>query len=63
MSLEDSFAKSSKNGGYYSQCIDYWNNVVCLLQKGEIKQSGDCTHTNWIKLTPEILVNQLICLV
>jgi hypothetical protein len=31
---EDVYAKRAKNGNYYPQCNNRWNNVLCPKQKG-----------------------------
>ena len=57
---EDVFAKRARNGNYYPQCDNRWNNAVCPKQKGEKQYCEDCEHTSWTKLTPEILINHLL---
>lgn len=42
---EDIFAKRAKNGNYYSQCDNRWNNVLCPKQKGQKMYCEDCEHT------------------
>ena len=32
---EDVFAKRAKNGQYYPQCIERWNDSICPKQRGE----------------------------
>lgn len=57
---EDVFAKRAKNGNYYPQCDNRWNNALCPKQKGEKTYCGDCEHACWTELTPEILMNHLL---
>ena len=57
---ENVFAKRAKNGNYYPQCDNRWNNALCPKQKGEKTYCGDCEHTCWTELTPEILMNHLL---
>jgi hypothetical protein len=57
---EDVYAKRAKNGNYYPQCNNRWNNALCPKQKGEKATCGnDCTYKDWKKLKPEILLNHL----
>lgn len=57
---EDIFAKRAKNGNYYPQCDNRWNNVLCPKQKGQKMYCEDCEHTSWTKLKPEIIVSHLV---
>jgi superfamily II DNA or RNA helicase len=57
---EDIFAKRAKNGNYYPQCDNRWNNVLCPKQKGQKMYCEDCEHTSWTKLKPEIIVLHLV---
>lgn len=57
---EDVFAKRAKNGNYYPQCDNRWNNALCPKQKGEKNYCGNCENACWTELTPEILVNHLL---
>ena len=57
---EDVFAKRAKNGNYYPQCDNRWNNALCPKHKGEKTYCGDCEHACWTELTPEILMSHLL---
>lgn len=57
---EDVFARRAKNGHYYPQCDNRWNNALCPKQKGEKTYCGNCEHSCWTELTPEILMNHLL---
>jgi hypothetical protein len=57
---EDVFAKRAKNGNYYPQCIERWNNSVCPKQRNERVFCEDCKYKNWEKLSPEIIMRHLI---
>ena len=58
---EDVYAKRAKNGGYYPQCANRWDDSKCPILKGIIKKcEKDCVHKNFIKLNEETIVNHLI---
>lgn len=57
---EDIFAKRAKNGNYYPQCDNRWNNVLCPRQRGEKADCSKCSHTSWTKLSVEHIVSHLI---
>jgi len=56
---EDVFAKRAKNGNYYPQCDNRWNNNLCPKQNGQKVYCEDCEHTSWTKLRPEIVASHL----
>jgi len=56
---EDVFAKRAKNGQYYPQCDNRWNNRLCPIQQGQKMHCEDCEHTSWTKLNPEMVVSHL----
>ena len=56
---EDVFAQRAKNGNYYPQCDNRWNNRLCPKQKGQKMDCGDCEHTSWTKLSPAIIAAHL----
>ncbi len=47
---EDVFAKRAKNGNYYPQCDNRWNNAICPKQKGKKQYCEDCEHTRQMKI-------------
>jgi len=56
---EDVFAKRAKNGHYYPQCDNRWNNHLCPKQKEQKMYCEDCDHKSWTKLRPEMIVSHL----
>jgi superfamily II DNA or RNA helicase len=56
----DVFAKRAKNGNYYPQCDNRWNDAVCPKQKGEKVYCEDCEHKCWTKINSEIILKHLI---
>ena len=57
---EDVFAKRAKNGNYYPQCDNRWNNVLCPKQKGQKVYCEDCENICWTKLKPEMIIAHLL---
>lgn len=55
----DMYAKRGKNGGYFPQCDNRWNDGICPKQKGEKIRYEDCEHTKWTKLTIRKIVDHL----
>ncbi len=48
---QDVFAKRGKNGGYFPQCNNRWNNTLCPKQRGEKKYSVmNVKNTQWTPL-------------
>jgi len=56
----DVFAKRGKNGGYFPQCDNRWNNILCPRQQGKKLHCDDCENTRWTKLTPRRIVDHLL---
>lgn len=46
----DVFAKRGKNGGYFPQCNNRWNNSLCPKQRGERVFCDECENTQWTPL-------------
>lgn len=46
----DVFAKRGKNGGYYPQCNNRWNEKLCPKQRGEKTFCDECENTQWTPL-------------
>ena len=44
---EDVFAKRGKNGGYFPQCDNRWNDRLCPKQRGEKMFCDECENTKW----------------
>ena len=55
----DVFAKRAKNGNYYPQCDNRWNNVKCPKQRNEKIYCEECDHQCWTKLTLEVIERHL----
>lgn len=47
---QDVYAKRARNGNYYPQCKNRWNNSLCPRQKGENKICDACENKQWTKL-------------
>ena len=56
----DVYAKRGRNGGYFPQCDNRWNNMVCPKQRGEKVRCEDCENTKWTKLTIKKIVEHLV---
>lgn len=56
----DVYAKRGKNGGYFTQCDNRWNNSLCPKQGGEKIRCEECEHTHWTKLTVNKVINHLL---
>ena len=46
----DVFAKRGKNGGYYPQCNNRWNEKLCPKQRDEKTFCDECENTQWTPL-------------
>lgn len=55
----DVFAKRARNGNYYPQCDNRWNNAKCPKQRNEKIYCEDCEHQCWTKLTLEVIEKHL----
>ena len=47
---QEVFAKRGKNGGYYPQCANRWNNALCPKQRGERAFCDECANKRWMPL-------------
>ena len=56
----DVYAKRGRNGGYFPQCDNRWNDRLCPKQRGEKMRCEDCENTQWTKLTPAKIVDHLV---
>ncbi len=56
----DVYAKRGKNGGYFPQCDNRWNDALCPKQRSEKMFCDDCENTKWTKLDLRKIVNQLV---
>ena len=41
---EDVFARRGKNGGYFPQCDNRWNDRICPKQRGEKMFCDECEN-------------------
>ena len=55
----DVFAKRAKNGKYYPQCDNRWNNAKCPKQRNEKIYCEDCEHQCWTRLTLDVIEKHL----
>ncbi|MCI6732107.1 MAG: DEAD/DEAH box helicase family protein [Lachnospiraceae bacterium] len=46
----DVFARRGKNGGYFPQCNNRWNDRLCPKQRGEKVLCDKCENTQWTPL-------------
>ncbi len=56
----DVYAKRGRNGGYFPQCENRWNDRLCPKQRGDKIRCEDCENTRWTKLTAQKIVEHLI---
>lgn len=56
----DVYAKRGRNGGYFPQCDNRWNDRICPKQRGEKIRCEDCENTKWTKLTAKKIVDHLV---
>ena len=47
---EDVYARRGKNGGYFPQCANRWNDRLCPKQRKEKVLCDECENTKWISL-------------
>lgn len=57
---EDVFAKRGKNGGYFPQCDNRWNDRICPKQRGEKMFCDECENTKWTKLDVKKIIAHLL---
>lgn len=55
----DVYAKRGKNGGYFPQCDNRWNDRLCPKQSGQKISCGNCPNAKWTRLTPKKIVEHL----
>lgn len=56
----DVYAKRGRNGGYFPQCDNRWNDRLCPKQRSEKIRCEDCENTKWTKLTAKKIVEHLV---
>ena len=54
------FARRGKNGGYFPQCINRWNNDICPKQKGEKTSCELCFNKKWKPLDINTIKSHLL---
>lgn len=57
---EDVYAKRGKNGGYFPQCDNRWNDELCPKQRGEKMFCDECENTKWTKLDVKKIIAHLL---
>ena len=57
---EDVYAKRGKNGGYFPQCNNRWDNRLCPKQRGEKIFCDDCENTKWTRLDAKKIISHLL---
>lgn len=57
---EDVYAKRGKNGGYFPQCENRWNDRLCPKQRGEKFFCDECENTKWTKLDAKKIIAHLL---
>ena len=57
---QDVYAKRSRNGGYYPQCENRWNNSICPKQKKQKQICANCEYKRWTSITKETVLNHLM---
>ena len=57
---EDVYAKRGKNGGYFPQCDNRWNDALCPKQRGKKMFCDDCENTKWTRLDLKKIVSHLV---
>ena len=56
----DVYAKRGRNGGYFPQCDNRWNDKLCPKQRGEKVHCEECENTHWTELTIKNVINHLV---
>lgn len=56
----DVYAKRGRNGGYFPQCDNRWNDGICPKQRGEKIHCENCENKKWTKLTIKKIVEHLV---
>ena len=57
---EDVYAKRGKNGGYFPQCDNRWDNRQCPKQRGEKIFCDECENTKWTRLDAKKIISHLL---
>lgn len=57
---EDVYAKRGRNGGYFPQCDNRWNDRLCPKQRGEKMFCDECENTKWTRLDVKKIIAHLL---
>lgn len=57
---EDVYARRGRNGGYFPQCENRWNDRFCPKQRGEKAFCDECENTKWTKLDAKKIISHLL---
>ena len=57
---EDVYAKRGRNGGYFPQCDNRWNDRLCPKQRGEKAICDECDNKKWTKLDVKKIIAHLL---
>lgn len=57
---EDVYARRGKNGGYFPQCTNRWDEKFCPRQRGEKVFCDECENKKWTKLDVKKIVAHLL---
>ena len=57
---EDVYARRGKNGGYYPQCDNRWNDALCPKQRKEKTFCDECENRKWSKLDVKKIMAHLL---
>lgn len=57
---EDVYARRGKNGGYFPQCDNRWNDRLCPKQRGEKMFCDECENTKWTRLDVKKIITHLL---
>ena len=57
---EDVYARRGKNGGYFPQCANRWNDRLCPKQRKEKIFCDECENTQWISLDVKKIIAHLL---
>lgn len=57
---EDVYAKRGRNGGYFPQCDNRWNDSLCPKQRKEKIFCDECENTKWTRLDVKKIIAHLM---
>ena len=56
----DVYCKRGKNGGYFPQCDNRWNDRLCPKQRGQKINCEYCENTKWTELTVKKIIDHFV---